>query len=112
MTQQYGHPRNDRRSVQLHRAIARKLVASPETVLTKAHGHLAVMAQNPQTRWYAQAWSRLLDLPVPVLAERLTEFNEEMITLRQCTPFAGILTPQERWQIYRQFREDEQRDSV
>lgn len=69
MEQQYGHPRNDRRSVQLHRAIAEKLVASPE-----------------------------IDLPVPILAERLTEFNEEMVALRQCTPFAGILTPQERWQ--------------
>ncbi len=111
MVPQYGHPRNDRRSVLLHRAIAQKLLASPEGVLVKARGHIAVMAQNPRTQRYAEVWSRLLELPVPALAERLTEFNEEMVALRQCTPFAGVLTPQERWQIYRQFREDEQHDA-
>ena len=111
MVQHYGHLRNDRRSVLLHRAIAQKLLTSPKMVLAKARGHITVMAQNPRTRRYADLWFRLLDLPIPALAERLTEFSEEMAALRQCTPFAGVLTPQERWQIYRKFREDEQNDS-
>ena len=80
-------------------------------VLAKARGHITVMAQKPRTRRYADAWFPLLDLPIPALAERLTEFSEERVALRQCTPFAGVLTPQERWQIYRKFRKDEQYDS-
>lgn len=109
--QQYGHSRNNWRSVQLHQAIAQKLIVSPESVLAKARKHVAVMKQNPRTERYADGWTSLLDLPVPILAERLTEFTEEMVALRQCTPFAGVLTPQERWQVYRQFREGEQRDA-
>ena len=100
----YGHPRNDQRSIWLHRAIAYKLLAEPNTVLAKARQHTAWMHHDPHTRAYAHRWDALLALPVDELARRLTENTEEMIALRQCTPFAGVLSPQERWDIYRAFR--------
>lgn len=108
---EYGHPRNNRRSIQLHRAIAQKLMASPEPVLEKARRQAAVMQQDPRTKPYGDAWIHLLDLPLSLLVERMTENTEQMTDLRQCTPFAGVLTPQERWKIYRQFRAGEHRDA-
>ncbi len=107
----YGHPRNDRRSVRLHQAIAQKLLEQPDLVLTKARHNLAGMMHRAQSTPYTQKWRALLDLPLPVLADRLTEESDEMTALRQCTPFAGVLSPQERWIIYRTFREEEDHDT-
>jgi len=33
----------------------------------------------------------------------MVEESERMTALRQATPFAGILTPSERWAIYARF---------
>jgi len=33
----------------------------------------------------------------------MVEDSEKMTAMRQSSPFAGILTPQERWAIYDQF---------
>ena len=50
------------------------------------------------TLW-ARGWLALLAKPLPAVASALTEDTEEMRDLRQNTPFAGVLTPQERWRI-------------
>lgn len=103
----YGHVRNDHRSVRLHQAIVQKLLEKPDVVLAKARRNLLGMMRHSQTMPYAEQWNALLDLPLAVLADRLIEESEEMTALRQCTPFAGVLSPQERWNIYRKFREEE-----
>ena len=53
---------------------------------------------------YARRWRTLLDLPLEDLARAITTDDEQARDLRQCSPFAGVLTPRERWAIIREVR--------
>jgi hypothetical protein len=98
-----GHERIDRRSLALHRAIAEKLRSNPA---------LLVIARDNLDRWslahgrsqpYWDAWREILDQPLGDVLDLMLEDSERMTAMRQATPFAGILTPHERWTIYEQF---------
>lgn len=52
-------------------------------------------------------WSDVLDKPWPEIRSVLLDPSEEGRRLRQSNPFCGILTPQERWALYREFRKHE-----
>jgi hypothetical protein len=98
-----GHGRIDRRSLALHRAIAEKLRANP-TLLAIAHDNLdrwSLVGGRSQPYW--DAWREILDRPLGEVLDLMLEDNERMTALRQATPFAGILTPKERWAIYERF---------
>ena len=85
-----GHQRIERRSLELHRAIADKLQAHPE-LLAIARDNLARWSQTGgRSQPSGDAWREILNRP---LAE----------VLRQATPFAGVLDPKERWAIYPRF---------
>jgi hypothetical protein len=64
-------------------------------------------------RWHRQRpddlatkeWLIILDRPWEQVREVLLDDSEEGRRLRQSDPFCGILTPQERWDIYRKHRE-------
>jgi hypothetical protein len=100
-----GHLRLDRRSLALHRAIAAKLRADP-SLLRIAHDNLDRWSrQNGRSQPYWDAWRRMLDGPLDGLLRLLEEDDEHMTAMRQASPFAGVLTPRERWAIYDQFPE-------
>jgi len=111
----FGPPltREDRRSLALHEAVAKKLQADPESLIEAAArtlGRMQWVHQNQipiLSHWYA-----LLDLPVEHLIDVLLDPRPFARELRQCTPFAGVLTAGERAEVYRQFREDERRRTV
>lgn len=54
-------------------------------------------------RVYADGWHELLTGPVERLLN-LTDPGERARALRQCSPFAGIVDPRTRWQIWRDVR--------
>ena len=98
-----GHERIDARSLAMHRAIAGKLRAAPE---------LIGIAQDNLRRWrstagratpYLDAWEILLARPMDELLAVIVEVSERMRAMRQASPFAGVLRPQERWRIYDSF---------
>ena len=98
-----GHQRIDRRSLELHRAIAAKLRAHPE-LLKIAHENLTRWtAVVSRSKPYWDAWSEILGRPLPEILDLMVEDTERMIALRQATPFAGVLEPAERWAIYARF---------
>ena len=101
-----GHQRIEEQSIWLHRAVADKL-RQDATLLAKARerveGWLADASVHPR---YATAWQGILALSLEKITERLTAPDETMRALRQCSPFAGALSPQERWSVLRRFRED------
>lgn len=101
---QEGHRRVEELSLLLHRAVADKLRRNPG-VLTKARervrGWLADGSVHPR---YAQAWDHLLALSPAEISDCLVDPGERMRALRQCSPFAGALSPQERWRILREAR--------
>lgn len=107
------HPpmtREDRRSLHLHRAIARRLERAPGPVLTRARETLALMrAGHPEAEGLFREWEMLLDRPVQELVPALTDPSPRARELRQVTPFAGVLTAAERAEVYRSFRAEESR---
>jgi hypothetical protein len=102
--------REERRSLHLHRAIARVLERDPESALSRARATLSLMRKNhPEAEQLFREWEVLLDRPLPELVEVLIDPSSRGRELRQVTPFAGVLSGEERTDVYRSFREEESR---
>jgi hypothetical protein len=89
-------------SLLLAYAVAGRLVTHPDTTLAVARENLR-RTQQSATGGSAtvsfDAWQRLLDGPVPELLAVLTATSSWSRELRQNSPIAGVLTPQERAQV-------------
>jgi hypothetical protein len=90
-----GHQRIDARSLAMHRAIAGKVRANPQ---------LVEVARDNIRRWSTTGAASPTDYKDWL--DLLVDEGEWMTATRQIGPFAGILTPQERWAIYAQFAPD------
>lgn len=93
------------RSLSMHCKIARKIDHKLE-LLEKPRQNLkrwSEAASGPLPE-YIKEWQEILDQPWPDVAAFITSFSDEAVRLRQSSPFAGVLTPQERKQIYDAFR--------
>ena len=101
-----GHQRLDQRSLEMHRAIARKLRAHPAS-LEIAHDNLERWSRTAgRSQPYWDEWRKILARPLPEILDLLEEESERMTALRQATPFAGVLEPAERWAIYARFAQE------
>jgi len=92
------------RSLAMHALIAGKLARDP-SLLSKPRQNL----ENWSARWqhpprWVQEWRQILGLPWQQIAALIAEPSERAARLRQSSPFAGILTPEERSRIYDAFR--------
>lgn len=102
-----GNPHRlaEERSIAYHRAIAVKLRADAE-LLEQARQRVEHWLETEQVHpHYAEGWRELLDQPFEEIEQRLEDPAEEMRALRQCTPFAGVLDPRERWRIWQETAE-------
>jgi hypothetical protein len=61
------------------------------------------MAEPSRSQRYFEQWQRILAKPFDELLATIVQDSEQMTAMRQCTPFAGVLTPRERWSIYDAF---------
>ena len=87
----------------MHRAIAEKLRARPE-LLNVAFDNLQRWAPAAgRSEPYLDAWLKLLSRPMDELLQIIVEDSESMRAMRQASPFAGVLSPKERWEIYDAF---------
>jgi hypothetical protein len=95
----HGHERADRRNLHLHRAALDKLRIHPELraqCLDLVEQWLASEDHRPSLPWLTQ-WRKMLSTwPLERLAETVLD-PEGGQALRQCSPLAPVLTPQERW---------------
>jgi hypothetical protein len=100
------HRLAEERSVAYHSAIAERLLAQPE-VLDKARRRVEtwLAAAGTEAPFYARQWAAVLARDPASIAAFLVERSELADELRQSSPFAGALTPQERWKIWRETRE-------
>ena len=97
-----GHEIQDRASLEMARQIAAGLPAHPEWL---------ELARENLDRWTRQnsaapalvrcddEWRELLKLPVKDICAILTAETDEGQRLRQNSPFAGVLSPKEVWEI-------------
>lgn len=90
--------RDQRRSLWLAYAIAGRIVADPDGAVARARENLATMRASArgQARLWLEEWERLLDRPVEELLAALISRTPAGRELRQNSPFAGILDPDER----------------
>jgi hypothetical protein len=105
VTRYSDHRILDARSLAMHCRIAQKISRDPQ-LLDKAHANLerwAAKTTGPKPR-YLREWQQVLNQPWPAIAEFITNMGEEATRLRASSPFAGVLTQEERDQIYAAFR--------
>lgn len=100
------HRLAEERSIAYHRVIAERLKSRPE-ILEMARQRVRTWLSSPRTggQFYAQRWAEILSGDVPSIAAFLVDRSELATELRQSTPFAGALNPQERWKIWRETRD-------
>lgn len=97
------HQRIERQSVALHRVIAARIRSGDAHPLARARANLS--------RWKQQfggelppayvEWERLLAGDVDVVLRVLESDDQESVRRRSSSPFAGVLSPRERWDILR-----------
>jgi len=100
------HQQIDERSLALARAIVKKIDDDPE------RGGLE-KARAICQRWNKQRplpavgeWLKILQAPWEDVRRVLLDESESGQRLRQSDPFCGILSPRERWAIYRKYHEE------
>ena len=99
------HRLAEERSVAYHRVIAERLRHQPEILENARQRVQTWLASGADARFYARKWAEILAGDVSSIAAFLVERSELADELRQSTPFAGALKPQERWKIWRETRE-------
>jgi hypothetical protein len=103
------HELTDEISLTLGRRVAERLSRQPE-LLRIARENLdrwaKLNADAPSLlRCYAE-WREILERPVEEICRVLNSNSEEARRLRQNSPFAGVLSPREVWELKRSFRHE------
>jgi hypothetical protein len=101
------HQEIDERSLALAHAVADRIDRDPRREgLQLARENCARWLQGGASPAILE-WQRLLGQEWESVREVLLDNGEMGQRLRQSSPFCGVLTPQERWDIYRRFSDEE-----
>jgi hypothetical protein len=95
----------DERSLALDRAIAQRLRARP-SLLQRATSTLDrwIQQRRPSIPPVLLEWREILDhWPLEKILELLTSSDEKPRRLRQSSPFCGILSPEERVAVFKDY---------
>lgn len=98
------HVRIDRRSLALHRLVATKLEADPR-VLESARATIARWRSLGHREACLDEWEAVLAGGPQAVARFLRSSGQRATRLRQSSPFAGVLSADERDEVFRAFRE-------
>jgi hypothetical protein len=101
-----SHDQIDARSLALARVVASRIDADPDhRAVDKAR---ALCARWKKTTPCAdiELWAELLRGGWPEIRAVLLDPSERGARLRQSSPFCGVLSPRERWSLYRSFDHD------
>jgi hypothetical protein len=103
------HIRIEERSIALHRAVAERIRENPklmEEATNNLHQHLQQsFSEGRKPVSSLLEWQELLEnQSLDQVLEFMVSDSEKARRLRQSSPFAGIITLQERWRIYEAYR--------
>lgn len=95
----------DERSLAFDRLTARKLAADPSLV-EKARDNVNrwLKTSSPRNRKVLLEWQEILSRPIDQIIGVLLDESEEGKRLRQSSPFAGVLSQEERMAILKDFQ--------
>ena len=102
-----NHSETDQASLEMGRRVAEKLRRHPELVEFARVNLLRWSRQNQSSssllRCYAE-WQQILSRPTHEICGLLCAETDDAQRLRQNSPFAGVLTPAEVWEVKSRFR--------
>lgn len=100
--------RQDRQSLALGRAVARRLVDDTDAVLAVARQNLRVMRRADSAghaKPLLDEWDRLLEVnDTATIVSILRSMDDRSDELRKAGPFAGVIPQDERLRLFRQAR--------
>ena len=104
-----GHERTDDISLELGRQVAARLRAHPELLQFALDNLDRWTKQNSDApsllRCYVE-WRQILNRPLEEICNLLGSDSEEARRLRQNSPFAGVLSAREVWELKRRLRHE------
>lgn len=99
--------REDRRSLAFHRVVVEKLLEDSSTVIARARKNLRKLQEmHPHAQPLLGRWRKWLELPPEDIVARMLDQDLGAREMRQVSPFAGLLTAQERAMVIRSFRQE------
>jgi hypothetical protein len=102
-----NHTETDQVSLELGRRVAERMRWQPEVVVFARANLVRWSQQNDSVpsllRCYAE-WQQILSRPVAEICELLCSESDHAQRLRQNSPFAGVLSPAEVWEVKARFR--------
>ena len=93
-----------RRSLQMHRAVARRIARHPELIDVTRERLECLRRINPHGAMYHDRWSELIASPLPVLLRAMTEDSDAGATLRKESPFTILVTHEDRRRAFADVR--------
>ena len=98
------HLKSNERSLWLHRAALLRLLNDRKAVVSVAMENLPLMRRaSPNSGPYIDTWEALLNGDLVHLVEAMVSLEEEFIALRQCSPFSGTISAEERDEVLARF---------
>lgn len=96
------------RQLWMHQAMLTHLLTRPEDVMAKARDNIehwqSMHRTDGKTAEYLRAWEKVLDRGLRATVEMMTSTSPRARELRQNSPFAGVLSQDERLKALRSFR--------
>ena len=105
------HSRIDARSLDLHDLVAKKITLKPELLeIAKSNiqqWRLLHQDQSSKTEpYYLKEWEDIINQGVEKVCIFLRDNSEYAKEMRQSSPFAGILSDDERLEIFQKWKEN------
>jgi hypothetical protein len=98
------HSRLDERSLALHQLVAERVRAAPALLDTARENLRRWQEANGSASSPGLAeWAQILASPASYVVALLAEHSERATRLRQSSPFAGILSEEERRAVYESY---------
>jgi hypothetical protein len=107
----FRHPHEiaDRRSIILHERVAQLMLEDP-SIQDRARQRVQQWRRSGSVaQAYTDAWEGLLSCSVPEVVAVLRRDDDEARQLRQVSPFAGVLSARERWDLLRREKAERER---
>lgn len=99
-----SYQNSDYRSLELHRMVAAKLKENPCLVNTALENIERWKKQNNFPQLYLDDWLDVINQGAEPLLEFLVSETDEAQRLRSSSPFVGIISQEERDDIFKRFR--------
>lgn len=97
------------KSLWLHRAVLGALMIDPDSVLATAQRNVErfklVHRSDGMSVRYLEQWQSAISEGIDSVVKVLTGTDERSSELRQNSPFAGVLSDEQRMQVLRSFRD-------